>query len=140
MADVKDRVVRRVKASSASSSEKAKKVSRKISASSDDKAAKTPVKFTKDANGREVSEKMAAKLAKKQAKGSNGKHFWAVAWIFWIGRYFRESWRELRAVEWTNRRATWALTLAVLAFTAFFAVFVLVFDWIFQLFIKNIIL
>ncbi len=143
MADDKKRVVRRVKANTGASSKKSENVSRKISAKAENSEAKKQTKFVKDASGRQVSEKMAKKLAaknQKKAKNSNKKHFWAVAWIFAIGRYFRESWRELRAVEWTNRRATWALTFAVLAFTAFFAIFVLLFDWLFQLVIKNVIL
>jgi len=57
-----------------------------------------------------------------------------------FGRYFRDSWRELRQVRWTNRRTTWTLTLAVLLFCVFFAIFVLLFDWVFQWMVKNVIL
>ena len=40
-----------------------------------------------------------------------------------LGRYIRDSWRELRQVRWPNRKATWKMTLAVLIYCAvFFAV------------------
>lgn len=44
------------------------------------------------------------------------------------GGYFKGAWVELRQVRWPNRRATWSLTAAVLAYTAFFVVIVLVLD------------
>lgn len=44
------------------------------------------------------------------------------------GGYFKGAWVELRQVRWPNRRATWSLTLAVLAYSAFFVVLVLLLD------------
>lgn len=53
------------------------------------------------------------------------------------GGYFKGAWEELRQVRWPNRRATWSLTAAMLVFTAFFAVLILLLDaffkYIFQL-------
>lgn len=49
-------------------------------------------------------------------------------WLSGIGGYFKGAWFELRQVRWPNRRATWSLTGAVLAYTAFFAVLVLLLD------------
>lgn len=53
-----------------------------------------------------------------------------------FGGYFKGAWQELRAVRWPNRRNTWGLTLAVLGFTAFFILLILLvdagFQWIFQ--------
>lgn len=46
--------------------------------------------------------------------------------------YFKGAWYELRQVRWPNRRTTWALTLAVLLFTAFFVVLIVVLDYGFQ--------
>ncbi len=46
--------------------------------------------------------------------------------------YFVGSWKELRQVHWPTRRATWGLTGAVLAFSAFFVIFILVLDAIFK--------
>jgi len=54
--------------------------------------------------------------------------------------YFRGAWRELKLVRWPTRRATWSLTGAVLAFSAFFVGFILLIDaffkYLFQLILK----
>jgi preprotein translocase SecE subunit len=44
------------------------------------------------------------------------------------GRYFKGAWFELRQVRWPTRSATWSLTGAVLIFTAFFVVLILLLD------------
>lgn len=44
------------------------------------------------------------------------------------GGYFKGAWFELRQVRWPNRRATWGLTAAVLAYSAFFVILVLLLD------------
>jgi preprotein translocase subunit SecE len=49
-----------------------------------------------------------------------------------IGGYFKGAWFELRQVRWPNRRATWSLTAAVLIFTAFFVVLVVLLDIMFK--------
>lgn len=46
--------------------------------------------------------------------------------------YFKGAWKELRQVRWPNRSATWSLTGAVLAFSAFFVVFILLLDALFK--------
>lgn len=50
-----------------------------------------------------------------------------------IGRYFKGAWVELRQVHWPTRRATWGLTGAVLAFSAFFVIFISLLDAGFKL-------
>lgn len=54
-----------------------------------------------------------------------------------FGRYLKGSWTELREVRWPTRRATWGMTGALLGFTAFFVVLVLLLDagfqWLFNL-------
>ncbi len=45
---------------------------------------------------------------------------------FW--RYIKGSWYELRQVRWPDRRATWSMTGALLAFTLFFGVVILLLD------------
>jgi len=45
-----------------------------------------------------------------------------------IGTYFKGAWVELRQVRWPTRRATWGLTGAVLLYSAFFVVLVLLLD------------
>ena len=58
-----------------------------------------------------------------------------------IGKYFAESWSELKLVRWPTRRETWKLTGAVIIFSVAFAVLILGYDaffnWIFTSVIKK---
>lgn len=56
-----------------------------------------------------------------------------------IGRYLRDSWRELRQVRWPNRKATWKMTLAVLVYCVIFIIFITLLDSFFT-FIFNLLL
>ena len=56
-----------------------------------------------------------------------------------LGRYLRDSWREIRQVRWPNRKATWKMTLAVLIYCAIFFAFILLLDTFFT-FIFNLLL
>ena len=49
-----------------------------------------------------------------------------------IGGYFKGAWQELREVRWPNRRTTWSMTGALIAFTAFFVVLILLLDALFK--------
>jgi preprotein translocase subunit SecE len=49
-----------------------------------------------------------------------------------LGRYFKGAWFELKQVRWPNRQATWSLTGAVMLFTAFFVVLILLLDVFFK--------
>jgi len=49
-----------------------------------------------------------------------------------IAGYFKGAWYELRQVRWPNRKETWSLTGAMLAFTAFFVVLILLLDALFK--------
>ena len=64
-------------------------------------------------------------LPKKEPKG-------IVKVLFAIGGYFKGAWIELRQVRWTNRKATWSLTLAVILFTAFFFLLIVLLDFGFK--------
>ena len=85
----------------------------------------------------------ATKVSKKTPKNvntpkesSNG----FVKAVRGIGRYFKGAWVELKQVRWPTRKATWSLTLAVIIFSAFFVVLILLLDaffkFIFELMIK----
>ncbi|HEY8886134.1 MAG TPA: preprotein translocase subunit SecE [Candidatus Microsaccharimonas sp.] len=52
--------------------------------------------------------------------------------LFAIGGYFKGAWTELRLVRWPTRRATWGLTFAVILFSAFFVVIILLLDILFK--------
>ncbi|MCL2451811.1 preprotein translocase subunit SecE [Candidatus Saccharibacteria bacterium] len=126
--DNKGTVVRRVKASSADSS-----------VTKTDEPAATKRTAAKKKTAKTASQ--AVKTAKPtKTTRKNEKSFFLFRPIFAIGRYFRNSWRELRQVRWTNRRSTWALTLAVILFCLFFAGLIMLVDWIFDWTIKEVIL
>ncbi len=46
-----------------------------------------------------------------------------------IKGYFKGSWQELGEVRWPNRKSTWAMTLAVVLFTGFFVVMIVLLDF-----------
>lgn len=50
--------------------------------------------------------------------------------------YLKGAWYELTQVRWPNRRATWSLTLAVIGFSAFFGVIILLLDVLFEYLFK----
>ena len=55
-----------------------------------------------------------------------------------FGDYVKGSWDELRQVRWPNRRTTWGLTLAVILFTVFFVVLIMLLDYAFQMLFERI--
>lgn len=81
----------------------------------------TAPKKTKD-----KSEKREAVKSVKVKKTTSKNPFLA------IGGYFKGAWQELRQVRWPNRRATWSMTAALLAFTAFFVALILLLDALFK--------
>ena len=86
--------------------------------------------------------KKVEKKPKKQPKTENdGKKVFILFRPFVaLGRYLRDSWREIRQVRWPNRKATWKMVLAVLVYTALFVLIIslldLFFTWLFSLIIK----
>jgi preprotein translocase SecE subunit len=73
--------------------------------------------------------------AKKAAKAPAEKKETANPFLkalFGIGGYFKGAWAELRMVRWPTRRATWGLTFAVILFSAFFVVVILLLDILFK--------
>jgi preprotein translocase SecE subunit len=100
----------------------AAKVTR-ITATDDKKTAKTK----SISKAQKPSKTLAAK-----SKTSTGPLGRLAAPFRAAGRYFKGAWYELRQVRWPNRRATWSLTAAVMIFTAFFAVLILLLDALFK--------
>jgi preprotein translocase SecE subunit len=54
--------------------------------------------------------------------------------------YFVSSWRELKKVQWPNRKTTWKLTLTVVMFSAVFAIITTSLDFGFEKLAKQIFL
>ncbi|MCL1929781.1 preprotein translocase subunit SecE [Candidatus Saccharibacteria bacterium] len=122
MATDETKVVKRIKAKT---NDQAKKTAREV---------KVKVKDNDNAKGKtKVKSKTTKKptkdiKSKKQSQKEDTKN------------YFVGAWRELRQVHWTNRRATWTLTIAVILFSGFFALFILVADWIWNWLMQEVIL
>lgn len=95
----------------------------RITASDDVKQAVTSEKASKKAPQK-------ATVSEKKPKKNNPLRA--------LGRYFKGAWVELRQVHWPTRKATWSLTLAVLAFTAFFIVLIVLLDAGFKLLFERI--
>ena len=83
-----------------------------------------------------------ARKAERQAKkveraAENKKVFILFRPFVALFRYLRDSWHEIRQVRWPNRKATWKMVLAVLAYTALFVILIslldLFFRWLFGL-------
>lgn len=97
-----------------------------------------------------IKDKKAEKLARKKTKEKaraekektkQGKKVFILFRPFVaLGRYLRDSWREIRQVRWPNRKATWKMVLAVLVYTALFVLIIslldMFFTWLFSLIIK----
>ena len=79
-------------------------------------------------------------VAISEPKKSQTRSFSLVAILMAPPRYFKNSWQELREVRWPNRSATWGLTVAVILFTVFFAVIILLLDAGFQFLFKQVLL
>ena len=77
------------------------------------------------------------KAEKEIGKKSDKKPFILIRPIVYLGRYLRDSWRELRQVRWPNRKATWKMVLAVIIYTAIFMLLITLLDvffsWLFNL-------
>ena len=109
---------------------------------------KSPPKAKKPAKKAPKAEKKA-KISKNTDKKTRKINIKTPKWLKTIGRffgkifgplgkYFKGAWQELRATIWPNRKATWGLTVAVIAFSIVFAILVLSFDNLFQWLIQQI--
>lgn len=79
----------------------------------------------------------AKKVTKKLPKRQTNSRF--LKGLYSFGGYFKGAWFELRQVRWPTRRATWGLTLAVILFSAFFVVLILLLDAFFKFIFELII-
>ncbi|MBR6134114.1 preprotein translocase subunit SecE [Candidatus Saccharibacteria bacterium] len=108
---------------------------------------KVTVKAKKSENkkvrAKEAAEaKKAAKAEKKAAKKAarEGKKVFILFRPFVaLGRYIRDSFRELRQVRWPDRKSTWKMTFSVILYVILIATFIMLLDALFT-FIFNLIL
>ena len=102
--------VTRIKASESTEAAAAKKPA--------SKAAKAPKKAVK------VKPAIAAKATSTPEPTKRRRNPFAA-----IGRYFKGSWHELMQVRWPDRKSTWSMTGALIAFTIFFVIIILLADF-----------
>lgn len=102
---------------------------------------KVVVKDKKTEKKKQAEKKIEAKTKKKAAaKLDNSKKVFILFRPFVaLGRYLRDSWKEIRQVRWPNRKATWKMVIAVLVYTALFMLIISLLDLFFR-FIFNLIL
>ena len=102
----------------------------------------TKVKVVSDAPKTEKPAKQASGVAKKAKsdKKSEKKPFILIRPIVYLGRYIRDSWREIRQVRWPSRKATWKLVLAIFVYTGIFIAIIMLLDalftWVFGMLVK----
>ena len=86
-----------------------------------------------------AAEKKLTGVEKKQK--SEKKPFILFRPFVCLGRYIRDSWRELRQVRWPNRKTTWKMVLAVIIYAALFMIIIslldLFFSWLFELILSK---
>ncbi len=80
----------------------------------------------------------SVRTAKKPRQEKEPKN-WFTKMLSGIGGYFKGAWTELKQVRWPTRKATWGLTIAVLLFSAFFVVIILLLDLLFNFLFEQII-
>ncbi len=104
-------------------------------------AATKPTKRIKLSGGKAIVENETSAPSNSSQKSS--RSFSARSLLFPFTApygYVKGSWQELRQVRWPNRKATWSLTLAVILFTLFFVLIILLLDAAFQFLFKEVLL
>ena len=94
---------------------------------------------TKDINTKETIKTTETKISKKPRTVKTAKKS-PKNTLSAVGGYFKGAWHELKLVRWPTRSATWAMTVAVLAFTFMFVIVILLldagFNWMFEQILK----
>ena len=108
------------------SPEKAEKTARRVKVGQDSHSVKKPLKTAEKAAKKATTEKSTEK-----------KPFILIRPLVYLGRYIRDSWKELRLVRWPTRKATWKLVLAIFIYTALFIAIIMLLDalftWLFNI-------
>ena len=101
---------------------------------------KVVVKDKKAEKNKRKTRKEAEKTVGSK-KSPEKKPFILIRPFVCLGRYIRDSWRELRKVRWPNRKATWKMVVAVLVYTLIFVIFIslldLFFSWLFNIILSK---
>lgn len=106
----------------AKSSKPAKSETKITRISASDSSSKKTVKPAKTAPSAAVKKHTSPEKQSKKTKRTRLNPLAA----FWV--YIKGSWHELQQVRWPDRRSTWGMTAALIAFTLFFVVIILLLD------------
>jgi preprotein translocase SecE subunit len=126
--------VTRIKAKDSSSDKSGKSEDAEISRKVSIKAKNSENTKLKKANKEAVKAKAKAIRKEKHTKEKSEmplwlKPLWFISTPFRaIGRYFRNSFRELRQVRWPNRTQTWKITFSVILYVVIIAVAIMLLD------------
>ena len=93
---------------------------------------KVVVKDKKTTKTKQKELKKAEKAISAGEKTSGKKTFILFRPFVALGRYLRDSWRELRQVRWPNAKMTWKMVLAVIVYTLLFVVIIFLLDLLFS--------
>jgi preprotein translocase SecE subunit len=85
---------------------------------------------TKASKAAAVAAEPKAKIRAKKTSPIKARSFFKP--FIAIGTYFKGAWYELRQVRWPDRKETWGLTAAVLIFSAFFILLIVLLDALFK--------
>ena len=84
----------------------------------------------------------AERKAAKEAEAEKKKVFILFRPFVAIGRYVRDSFREVRQVRWPDRKSTWKMTLSVIVYVVLIAVAIMLLDalfaFVFNQLLKNV--
>ncbi len=119
----------------AHSSDEPAEVTRKVTV----KAKNSENKKTKKADREATKKRNKAekKAANKDEKPLKECFFLFIPFIA-LGRYIRDSFRELRQVRWPNRKETWKLVLSVIVYVVLIAGFIMLLDMLFNFIFSQI--
>lgn len=92
----------------------------------------SPKKISKPSRSPDLTKATSKTTTKKRMRISAGP-------LTRLVNYVKGSWYELSQVRWPDRRATWGMTGALIVFTAFFVVVIILLDAAFSYLFKLII-
>ena len=122
----------------AHSSDEPAEVTRKVTVKAKNSENKKTKKADREATKkRNKAEKKAASKANKDEKPLKECFFLFIPFIA-LGRYIRDSFRELRQVRWPNRKETWKLVLSVIVYVVLIAGFIMLLDMLFNFIFSQI--
>lgn len=133
----KQPTVTRIKASDNSAPKRTVAAKVKQSAAADVTTKSTP--SAKDKPVSKVKKLLGGTRKSKNAAGSKKSTSSRRNPLRAVRSYFVGAWQELKQVRWPDRRSTWAMTGALIAFTVVFVIVILLIDygfsWLFKLII-----